>query len=83
MLLFETDFSAIVAANNNPNFKVRLRFYGDNLTLDNGDRVTFNNFSAKGVEMPLSIPENISLSFKVYPNPASVLNINHAYVCFR
>lgn len=78
--LFETDFSAIVAANNNPNFKVRLRFYGDNLTLDNGDRVTFNNFSAKGVEMPLSVPENTSLSFKVYPNPASdVLNINHSY----
>jgi len=78
--LFETDFSAIEAVNNNANFKVRLRFYGDNLTVDNGNRVTFNNFSAKGVEMPLSIPENTSLIFKVYPNPASeVLNINHSY----
>ncbi|MBC8884155.1 T9SS type A sorting domain-containing protein [Flavobacterium piscinae] len=78
--LFETDFSAIVATNNNADFKVRLRFYGDNLTVDNGDRVTFNNFSAKGVEMTLSIPENTSLSFKVYPNPASeIININHSY----
>ncbi|HRE78246.1 MAG TPA: CotH kinase family protein [Flavobacterium sp.] len=78
--LFETDFSAIATANNNANFKVRVRFSGDNLTADNGDRVTFNNFSVKGVEMPLSIPENTSLIFKVYPNPASeVLNINHSY----
>jgi hypothetical protein len=78
--LFETDFSAITAVNNNADFKVRLRFYGDNLTVDNGDRVTFNNFSAKGVEMPLSILEETTLSFKIYPNPASnVLNINHSY----
>lgn len=78
--IFETDFSAIAAANNNANFKVRVRFSGDNLTADNGNRVTFNNFSAKGVEMPLSIPENTSLNFKVYPNPVSeVLNINHSY----
>lgn len=78
--LFETDFSAIETVNNNANFKVRLRFYGDNLTIDNGNRVTFNNFSAKGVEMPLSVPVNTSLSFKVYPNPASeILNINHSY----
>lgn len=78
--LFETDFSTIETVNNNTNFKVRVRFYGDNLTADGGNRVTFNNFSAKGVEMPLSIPENTSLSFRVYPNPASDrLNISHSY----
>jgi hypothetical protein len=78
--LFETDFSGIEATNNNANFKVRIRFYGDNLTVDNGNRVTFNNFSAKGVQLPLSVPENTSLSFKLFPNPASeILNINHSY----
>lgn len=78
--LFETDFSTIVQANNNANFKVRLRFYGDNLTAENGGRVTFNNFSSKGVQMPLSIPDKTNLSFKIHPNPASdVLNINHSY----
>ncbi|HQX04823.1 MAG TPA: CotH kinase family protein, partial [Flavobacterium sp.] len=51
--LFEVDFSAIINANNNPNFKIRLRFTGSNMTVDNGDRVTFNNFSVKGVQLPL------------------------------
>ncbi len=78
--LFETDFSAIEAVNDNANFKVRVRFYGDNLTMDNGDRVTFNNFSVEGVEMPLSVSENTSLNFRVHPNPASDrLNISHSY----
>ena len=78
--LFETDFSAITAVNNNADFRFRIRFYGSNMTVDNGNRVTFNNFSAKGVEMPFSVPENTSLSFKLFPNPASeILNINHSY----
>ncbi len=54
--LFEVDFASIVGANNNPNFKVRLRFTGTNMTVDNGDRVTFNNFSVKGVQLPLQYP---------------------------
>ncbi|HQW68814.1 MAG TPA: CotH kinase family protein, partial [Flavobacterium sp.] len=54
--LFEVDFSSIITANNNPNFKVRLRFTGANMTVDNGDRVTFNNFSVKGVLLPLQYP---------------------------
>lgn len=78
--LFETDFSSISTVKNNPNFKVRVRFSGTNLTLDNGDRVTFNNFSAKGVEMTLDIPEIKNLNFQVYPNPTSdLLNISHSY----
>jgi hypothetical protein len=54
--LFEVDFTSIVGANNNPNFRVRLRFTGANMTVDNGDRVTFNNFSVKGVLLPLQYP---------------------------
>ncbi|UPQ77900.1 putative Ig domain-containing protein [Flavobacterium azooxidireducens] len=54
--LFEVDFSAVSGSVNNPNFKVRLRFTGQNMTIDNGDRVTFNNFSVKGVQLPLQYP---------------------------
>jgi hypothetical protein len=54
--LYEVDFSAISAANNNSSFKVRLRFTGENMTVNNGDRVTFNNFSVKGVVLPLQYP---------------------------
>jgi hypothetical protein len=76
--LFETDFSGIEGTNNNVNFKVRIRFYGSNMKLANGNRVTFNNFSAKGVEMPLGIKEQNNSRFIVYPNPANeVLNVMH------
>ncbi len=52
--LFEVDFSSIIAVNNNANFKIRLRFTGSNMTVDNGDEVVFNNFSLKGVQIPLT-----------------------------
>ncbi|MGV9004885.1 CotH kinase family protein, partial [Flavobacterium sp.] len=51
--LFEVDFSAITAVNNNSNFKIRLRFSGLNMTLDLGKSVQFNNFSLKGTKIPL------------------------------
>ncbi|NUY80130.1 putative Ig domain-containing protein [Flavobacterium sp. MAH-1] len=54
--LFETDFSAITAANDNANFKVRLRFTGPNMTADTGARVTFNNIAMDAVKMPLTYP---------------------------
>jgi len=78
--LFEIDFSTLTLVNNNPNFRVRLRFYGDNLTIDQGNRVTFNNFSFKGVPLTLSLPEDNKLNISVYPNPTSGnLNILHSY----
>lgn len=46
--LFEIDFSNIPAVNNNPDFKIRIRFTGSNMDADNGDRVTFNNISLDG-----------------------------------
>lgn len=77
--LFEVDFENLVASNNNSNFKIRLRFGGQNLTLDNGDRVTFNNFSLKG-SVFLELPENNTLQFNVYPNPvANDVYISHNY----
>ncbi|WP_353850637.1 T9SS type A sorting domain-containing protein [Flavobacterium sp.] len=78
--LFNVDLSAIVEAENNADFKVRLRFTGANMTEDLGNRVTFNNISVKGVSLNLSVNENTKLNFKVFPNPvADILNIVHQY----
>lgn len=51
--LYGWDLSAVPQVNNNPYFKVRIRFSGSNLTEDNGNRVTFNNFSVHA--RPLAI----------------------------
>ena len=51
--LMQVDFSAISTVNNNPDFKIRLRFTGPNMTADTGKRVTFNNIALDGVKMPL------------------------------
>lgn len=76
----ETDFTPIAAVNNNPNFKIRIRFTGPNMTADTGARVTFNNFSVEGVPTTLSVPENLLPEFLVYPNPVNeVLHLMHNY----
>jgi hypothetical protein len=49
--LYEIDFSGIEAAKDNERFKIRIRFGGDDMTADNGDRVTFNNFSLEGEQI--------------------------------
>jgi hypothetical protein len=54
--LYESDFTAITAVNNNPNFKVRLRFTGPAMTSDTGKRVTFNNIALDGTKIPLTYP---------------------------
>ena len=79
--LYEVDFSSIEAVNNNPNLKIRLRFEGENMTQDNGDRVTFNNFSVKGTPETFGIGDPIlGLQFTIYPNPVSEeLYIVHGY----
>jgi hypothetical protein len=46
--LYEIDLSNISEADNNPHFKLRIRFGCSNMSADNGDRVTFNNFSLDG-----------------------------------
>lgn len=69
--LFNTDFTAITAANNNANFKIRLRFTGADMTLDLGNRVTFNNISMIGTALQLGNVDNNLSKFMVYPNPFS------------
>jgi hypothetical protein len=44
-LPIEVDFSEIASVNNNPDFKVRIRFDVLDGTRNEGDRVTFNNFA--------------------------------------
>ncbi len=46
--LYEADFSGIDAADDNPDFRVRIRFAGENMQEDEGGRVSFNNFSLEG-----------------------------------
>ena len=46
--LYEISFQGITAVENNPAFQVRLRFAGDDMEADAGDRVTFNNISLEG-----------------------------------
>jgi hypothetical protein len=46
--LFEADFTGIEAVNDNPDFSIRIRFTGSDMESDEGNRVSFNNFSLEG-----------------------------------
>lgn len=48
--LFQVNFTYIHFVNGNPDFKIRIRFGGADMSADNGDRVTFNNCSLDGRE---------------------------------
>jgi hypothetical protein len=75
--LNEVDFTAITTANDNANFKVRLRFVGTNMTADAGNRVTFNNIAVHGTSLPLAVNQHNGTKFSVYPNPTSdMVNIS-------
>lgn len=75
--LFEVDFASITAADNNTNLKIRLRFVGTgDMTVANGNRITFNNISVHGTEANLGVKENTFAKVAVYPNPFNdMLNI--------
>ena len=46
------------------------------MTVDNGNRNTFNNIAVHGTQLPLAVEENFVLQYSVYPNPvADVINI--------
>ena len=74
--LFNFDLSSIVNANNNANFKLRLRFTGTNMTADSGARITINNIAVHGTKLTLAIVENELTRFSVFPNPFSdIVNV--------
>lgn len=70
--LKEFDFSDISVADNNPEFRIRLRFDGEDMFIDEGKRVHFNNIAIDGTST-LSTEEFIknTASVRVYPNPAN------------
>jgi hypothetical protein len=75
--LFNVDFTSVTGVSNNANFKVRLRFTGANMEVDNGNRITFNNIAVHGTELSLDVPHYPEVKFTVFPNPASsVINIS-------
>ncbi|HPE34068.1 MAG TPA: CotH kinase family protein [Bacteroidales bacterium] len=47
--LFEFNFEDIPETFNNPDLNIRIRFSGTNMSADEGNRVTFNNFSLDGL----------------------------------
>ncbi len=71
--LYSFDFTHIPQANNNPHFKLRIRFEGHNMESNQNNRITFNNISLEGESDPLfSIvdrehPWNSELN--ISPNP--------------
>jgi hypothetical protein len=74
--LFNVDLSTLVSTNNNPNFKIRLRFAGTNMTVDTGARITFNNIALSGIQLPLATVSNSAVKFNVFPNPfVDVVNV--------
>jgi hypothetical protein len=49
--LYQADLSALDQADNNPDLKIRIRFYAPDMSVSEGNRVTFNNFSLHGIPM--------------------------------
>jgi hypothetical protein len=72
---YTIDFSGIDETMNNPDFRVRIRFDGPAMTADNGNRVTFNNFSLETVPdttTKVDDDKQQPVTFRLYqnyPNP--------------
>ena len=73
--LYKVDFSGVESVNNNPHLKVRIRFGGDDMTADDGNRVTFNNIAVTGTPPSVSVFEDEEARVHTfhlaqnYPNP--------------
>ncbi len=75
---FIIDLRDVEGANDNPDFKIRIRFDGENMDEDEGNRVTFNNISLEEYEVELNVslqPDDyagVAEEFRLdqnYPNP--------------
>jgi hypothetical protein len=82
--LYTVDFSGISAVDDNPNFRVRIRFEGDSLDIDHGNRVSFNNFSLDGMLMdeinkPPKLVAPVQLQNAVEDGEPLLLNLNDKF----
>ncbi len=70
---YTIDFKDIPGVANNPHFRVRIRFDGDDMSADDGDRVTFNNMSlhAKLMDDVAVADQDPGNFLRISPNPAS------------
>ncbi|RYM35886.1 T9SS type A sorting domain-containing protein [Brumimicrobium glaciale] len=74
--VLDFDFSNVTIANNNSDFKIRMRFDGANMTVENGNEVIINNIVMSGSEILSTDIQSKLSTIKVYPNPTSnLLNI--------
>lgn len=73
--LYAIDLSEIEEANSNPGFRIRMRFDGEDMAADEGNRVTFNNISLGGTAIATGVPDPPDLIADEYrleqnfPNP--------------
>jgi len=82
--LVEIDFSKAENVNNNPNFIIRIRFKGDDMTTDSGNRVTFNNFSldavpGQGMNLPPLIVNAIDLQPMIEQQDPITIDLNTVF----
>ncbi len=49
--LYSLDFSGIPGVSSNPHFSIRIRFVGEQMEQDEGERVTFNNITLDGIAL--------------------------------
>jgi hypothetical protein len=82
--LFSFDFSLIDAADNNPDFKIRVRFDGSDMSADDGNRVTFNNMSLDGVSiyggnLPPYVANAVSLREAIESGTTITLDLNEVF----
>jgi hypothetical protein len=66
--LIQLDFTSIEEVSNNPNFKIRITFEGNNVALNGNNR--FDNITLKGRPIPLGIAEKTFTKLQLFPNPA-------------
>ncbi len=66
---YEIDFTNIEGVENNQDFKIRIRFLGEKLHEDDGNRVTFNNFSLDGTAVGThTIYASAGINGNIYPS---------------